>query len=361
MAKRKSATILLSRQNLRPSLQDSWVQNLIHAVDYVKSNGWTLNSSIGTPNWDIISACASINKVPLRLFVSNNVSKESTQFLPSLNPLEIKRFSVSSVANSKSDLLEARDITVVNSSDILIPISIRTNGIMSQLLNSAEKSGRPIINNFKINYVSSKKLLAYSIDLAQISPTIRALSQKYLIHWTRSSNGPWPNESLLDFYRSILISNDYPRLAIDTLTKILRDKVILASSKNMPGKVSTVSFSSLPPIEAIKLMKWRARYRQMTFEPYGIGISADAADTFGLRKVHYYDNEIEKLPESIPKWLTQSIGKITDWRHECEYRHFGDLDLSIIPMDKFMLVCRFKSESEKLKKETGIESVQFCD
>lgn len=108
-------------------------------------------------------------------------------------------------------------------------------------------------------------------------------------------------------------------------------------------------------------MKWRARYHQMTFEPYGIGILQDAAETYGLKKVHYYDSEKMKLPETIPKWLTQSIGKITDWSHECEYRHPGDLDLNKIPADNLIIVCQFKSETKALKKETGFESIYFCD
>jgi len=268
--------------------------------------------------------------------------------------------SNTSSESDKANWIE-RDRTIVNSSNFLIPISIRPKGLMSGLLFSAEKEQKSIIKDFETKYDSSKKSLAYSIDQSKISRQIRRYDKKTLIHWTRSSNGPWPNESLLNYYRNILKSDQYPRLAIDTLRKISSDKMIIASSKNMPGKVPTVSFSSLEPIEAIKLMKWRARYRQMTFEPYGIGIAAGVAESYGIKKVHYYNSDIKKRPESIPNWLTQSIGKITDWRNECEYRHLGNLNFSKIPAENLLLVCHHQSDAEELKRETGIESVFFCD
>ncbi|HEX2896629.1 MAG TPA: hypothetical protein VHP63_01080 [candidate division Zixibacteria bacterium] len=356
-----SVAILLSRQHLRPSSQDSWVQNLIQAVNFAKSNGWILNSSIGTPNWDIITACASINGVPLRLFVGEKLTEESEKFLARLNPVEVIELETKLPGDSNRGPLELRDAKVIDSSEVLIPVSIRPNGTMSELIVAAEKNGTTIIRDFGTKYENSTKPLAYCVEQSRKSSTIREIGEKYLIHWTRTSNGPWPNEGLLEYYRDILNSKIYPRSANDTLRKIINDKMIIASSKNMPGKAPTVSFSGMSPLEAVKLMKWRARYRQMTFEPFGIGISADVAESYGLKKVHYYDPDKEKIPESIPKWLTQSIGKVTDWRHECEYRHFGNFGLSKIPVDKLIFVCHFKTEAEKLKKETGVESIYFGD
>jgi len=361
--RRKTAAILLSRQNLKPSLIDKWVQNLIRAIKFVKQNDLILCSSVGTPNWEIITACASIDQVPLRLFIFGNVniSEIALDFELDESQIEIIKLKPSGLSTDKEKNWKYRDKIIADSSDLLFPISIRPNGHLLELIESNKQVGKELNDKFLTPYEKAKDSFAYSIDKTGLSQNIRQFNGDYVFHWTRASNNPWPDERKIDFYRDILNSDSYPRSALDTLERIVRSNTIIASSKNMPGKTATVSFSALTRIETIDLMKWRARYRQMSFEPYGVGVKREAAFTMGIKEVVYFDSQKKDYNESIPKWLLQSKGEITDWRNEQEFRHFGNVKLDTIDKNDLILVCRYKQEAMKLEKKFQIESKWFCD
>ena len=99
----------------------------------------------------------------------------------------------------------------------------------------------------------------------------------------------------------------------------------------------------------------------MTFEPFGIGIEKDTALSMGIGKVQYYDAKSRKNSLSHPNWLRQSVGKITDWRNENEFRYKGNFDLKNVPTDKLIAVCFHQNEATKLESETGIKAVSYCD
>jgi hypothetical protein len=154
----------------------------------------------------------------------------------------------------------------------------------------------------------------------------------------------------------MLSSNTWPREALATLKRIIQSGKILASSRHMPGKVPTVSFSSLTPLEVIPLIRWRARYAEMSFEPYGIGIERTTALESGVRPVIYGANADTADCEN---WLCQSPGNITDWRNEKEYRCLGDFQLDALPSDKLTLFCRFAEEVEALERKFGVKTYWF--
>ena len=103
---------------------------------------------------------------------------------------------------------------------------------------------------------------------------------------------------------------------------------------------------------------WRARYREMSFEPYGIGIEYEHARLNKVEPVQYISPGT-KVPSDTPAWLGQSIGAVGDWRAEKEYRHRGDFDLRRIPHDK-LIVVTYKADQAKLVEEkTGIRTVSI--
>ncbi len=104
-------------------------------------------------------------------------------------------------------------------------------------------------------------------------------------------------------------------------------------------------------------MKWRARYAEMSFEPYGVGIRKEKASKLGIRPVIYYEGAKPAEFASTP-WLCQSVGTKTDWRQEAEYRHHGDLTLDISPQD-IVLFCKTAKEANQLKLEFGIPAINL--
>jgi hypothetical protein len=152
-------------------------------------------------------------------------------------------------------------------------------------------------------------------------------------------------------------SSRHPRSAIDTIERIATERYLYASTRHMPRKTPCVSFTGLTPHDAVPLMRWRARYGQMTFEPYGLGIKRTVAERMGIAPVTYYDVSAKSAIATLPAWRTQSRGVITNWQAENEYRHCGDLDLSPVPDDALVLFCRFEHEVESLAQATGIRTI----
>lgn len=357
------AAILLSRQALRPCGKTAWVKQSIEAVQWLKEQNLALCTSLGMQTWELITSLGSINDLDLEIHipckdrddfrilateacVQFNLNKLTTRFLP--------------VFNHDEDITirHKRDREVVGRADLLLPVSIRPGGYMDSLLEEFEDKGKTINRDFATGYKARALPVAYELDLDRVNLAMRQLEDSYLIHWTRTCNCAWPGERLIDYYRAVIDSESYPRSAYDTLKNIVTTKTIKASSRNMPGKTPTVSFSNCPPAVMVKLMTWRARYRMMSFEPYGIGIDKITAQSLNILPVNYYDRNGETGIDSR-HWLSQSRGEKSDWTVEDEYRHLGDMDLSGIDDDKLMLVCRTAIEADELTACTGLKTIPF--
>jgi len=363
----RTVALLLSRQAGRPSRKDPWVSKAIEAVAWIKEHGLVLLASTGIQTWELLTALGSINNIPLGLVLPIQDKQEFRdcqsdvieQF--DLDPSLVTFYPVSGkeAMSNRKDIMQSRDRMITEMADLIMPLSLRPLGNMSSLLSAAKNRGAEVDKRFLLSHEKQARHNAYSINMKTVNPAIGKLGCSYLTHWTRAVNGKWPEERQIDFYRAIISSERYPRNGCDTLKRIVKSGRILASSKRMPGKVASVSFSSTPPRELIPLMKWRARYHQMSFEPYGIGVPMRLAEMLKIRQVNYFRDKAELEAASAPAWLTQSIGRITDWRPEREFRHLGEFDLTEVPRDELIMFCRFKSEAKKLEDAFGIRTVPF--
>jgi len=314
--------------------------------------------------WELVLACASMAQVPQVVFVPAFTSGDYRKHREML----IRQFALDETLTRFEPLVfpdcdrvkirHLRDETIVSAAELLLPVSLRPGGNMQRLLQTCLDGNKRIVDSFQTEYQERESPLAYAWENRQLNPDIVTTGEPYLIHWTRTSNTAWPDETLLDYYRAVINSDTYPRTAFATLTNIITKGRITASSSHMPLNTPTVSLSGLSPHEVIPLMRWRARYRQMSFEPYGIGIRKEYALAVGIRAVQYYDRSAPR-PAGLPAWLTQSKGDITDWRAEQEYRHHGDIDLRGIPRTQLLAVTLTAAEAEKLQKKTGFRAVSF--
>ncbi|MGH8016278.1 MAG: hypothetical protein ACREBV_08820, partial [Candidatus Zixiibacteriota bacterium] len=323
-----------------------------------------INTSAGTPNWEIITSCASIEKVPIRIFLADALmphkSQLASEFALDDSLTEFIEQVTKKIGGDARAIWKHRDETIVKSSDFLIPVSIRPGGSLFKLIQGAKQAGKEVIDEFHTKYEKSKTRLSYTLKQRDLSDGIKQLGRDFIFHWTRATNGPWPDEKKIEFYENLLNSEIYPRSAFDTLKRIIDSKKVIASARNMPDRILTVSFSGLSPLDAIKLMKWRSRYRQMSFEPYGLGLDKTTARSMGISQVQYYDAKSEKVLPTVPPWLLQSKGRKTDWSNEDEYRILGDFNLTEIPVDKLVAICRFRHEALELQNRIGINSYWYC-
>jgi len=354
----QTCSLLISRQKLHPCGLSPWVKQSYKAIQWVKDNGLTLYTSLGQQTWELIVFLAHIKAIK-QIMVIPSTHKDHFECQKN-HAIEQFHLDLDNVQfqclypNGSKSLLYQRDVTIVSNSDVLIPISVRKKGHMSTLI--SQKQDNSIVQEFQINYQKDRHSLAYQVKKNDLSQKIQHVESDYLIHWTRSCNGPWPTETLYDYYAAILKSNQYPRNAMASLENILSCDRIIASSRHMPDKTPTVSFTALPPKNAITLMRWRSRYRQMSFEPYGIGIEKTYAASIGIQKVRYYAHPKDK-PKNVAHWLCQSRGKYSDWRLEKEYRYCGDIRLLDIPREKLVCFCYKDIEAKKIFSKYGITTM----
>jgi hypothetical protein len=156
---------------------------------------------------------------------------------------------------------------------------------------------------------------------------------------------------MYEYYRDIFDSAlRYPRSGLDTLVRMLSEGRIRASSKHYRKGHPAVAFSSLKPSEAVGLMKWRARYREMTFEPYGVAIRKSYGEMTGIRKVFYGNPDMYRYLDESDRPYFQSIGVKGYWMPEKEFRHVGDIDLNLIPKESLVVIVWTKDEIAGVKR-----------
>jgi hypothetical protein len=258
-------------------------------------------------------------------------------------------------ASGKEQLMQLRDRDVVSRADLLIPVSLRSGGRLTALMHERAAAGAAIDERFRTDYRPRRSALRYIVSEHEYNTQCDQLRREYLIHWTRASNSAWPDERLIDYYRDVAASRQYPRSAFDTLSHIFETGQIIASARHMASGVRSVAFTALTVREALPLMRWRARYRMMSFEPYGVGIRRETASRMGVKQVVYHDGAASLSTES-ERWRCQSRGKRGDWPAEKEYRYPGDLSLELPPGD-VIAFCRFPGEAEILAKRLGVQTL----
>ncbi|MBU8933416.1 MAG: hypothetical protein KOO62_05355 [candidate division Zixibacteria bacterium] len=364
--KSKKAAILLSRQPLHPNGNAGWVRQVIKAVQWVRDHDLTLVTSIGLQTWELITTFGA--ELDLRQEILIPAANESD--FARLQSWTLEQFTfdqtrtrirpvILSEGGEVTNLSVQRDRAVVDTADTLVPISVRSGGNMSRLISEGYSAGKEIMSSMQIVYQRRSSRLKYKIIHDHLNSELDRFGRKYLVHWTRSSNGPWPDERVVDYWRAVVDSKTHPRSAFDTLQHIVSTRKIIASPRHMPGGVATVSMTGLDPEKALALMRWRARYHEMSFEPYGLAIDRDFALAHGVVPVVYYEKKSSQSEARENAWQFQSRGHKTDWRVEEEFRCRGDFDLSGIPPDKLLAICYRPDESTRLESTSGIRTISI--
>lgn len=294
--------------------------------------------------------------IPARDTLTFDLAVQEITHQYELNPLQ-DEFVHLPTANLRrgEQIMKARDRRVIELAETLIPVSLRPGSSLEELIESKSMRGKRIVDDHRIPYEKRKNSLAYRIAPTNLNPDLASVSGRYLIHWTRSFHHKWPGEKQIDYYRDMCRRNTYPRSAIDSLRRILSTRNIHASSTHMPAGHKCVSFSARQPEELLPLIAWRARYRQMAFEPYGVGIVKDLASKLDIHPVHYGPG----ADSDTPRWLMQSTGRITDWRQEREYRHLGDFDLRAVAREDLIAFTHTAEEALTVQCETGVRTIPF--
>ncbi|KMQ50848.1 hypothetical protein CHISP_2199 [Chitinispirillum alkaliphilum] len=351
----KFAACLFSRQHVHFSGTESWVKAAENALDFLKCNNFGLLTSTGMHSWNILTTMGRDRGMKMKVVVAENThSTAAADSLFEQFDLE-EQTELCKIPQNRSHRLEMsiRDKAVIENADLILPICIRPKGNFDSILKTLPS--QKIDTRFSTPYVSAPNSHPrYTFTTKPWSD----IEERYLYHWTRTSDTAWPTERLLDYYRDIISSREYPRSAFHTLINILKCRTIISSARHMPSLSRCVCFTSSPPQKFTALMKWRKRYRQMSFEPYGIGVEKTTAYHSGVIPVTYFDSAI-KPGGKEELWRYQSRGTKGNWQIEQEYRCRGDFSLRGIPLNKLICFCYTRDEAKEIERLFGIRSLYF--
>lgn len=366
----KSIAILNSRQNLRPIGLDGWITASAQAAQAVGAQGNKLLTSLGMNTWELLVYLAAINKINQKIYIplkkdqnQSDIAEYYTRQFQLKSDITEWRFIDVNEDNRGGHLFQKeRDRRIIMDSDIIYPIALRRGSSLRNCISKLTECTAVIDDTFKIEYNIRKESYKLDIDKRLLNPEIDNALDDFIIHWTRTSNRPWPGETLYEYYGSIVNSTSvYPRSSFDTLVRIVTERKLRASSRHYRRGNSAVAFSELKPSEAVDLMKWRARYREMTFEPYGIALRKRCAREIGVRKVIYCESKLYSTSDTIDQPYFQSIGTKGFWVLEKEWRHVGDIDLSLVDPNDIRVIVWKSDEIELMGNNTKYKVVPIND
>ena len=360
------AAILLSRQPLRPCRLTPWVRAATRAVRWLRETNTILYTSVGIQTYEFLVYLALKETIRQKVVLpvaagapSDRLRKQVREQFQTDDQLVTFIPATERYDGVTEKLQVLRDRYIISHAGTLLPIAVRKGGNMDKLIAQREANGVRVNRQFQTVYQKRHIPMAYYLDKKALLPKIQEFDEPYLIHWTRAVNGPWPTEKRIDYYKAIAQADVYPRNAFDTLKNILSQKLIYGSSKHKARKIASVSFSSLTPRDMLPLMRWRSRYKQMYFEPYGIGVKKGDGFHCGIRPVHYYRGKT--VPANIETWLLQSVGSKGDWFKEQEFRFQGNFDMSDLPLETMICFCHTAAEAAYIRKKFQIKAIEFCN
>lgn len=355
------AAIINSRQNKYPIGSDEWVCATVAAVQHLREKDLTLLTSLGMNTWELTLALAARLDLPVLI-----IAPRPIRVYPFMADIR-KRF------NLKPDLSDfifigesqsrpgkkwwaERDNYILDKADFLFPVSVRPGGRMESGLNNRADKIRP---EFKLDY---KKIIRPRprYDDLYLNPEI--ITGDWLIHFTRTSPGPWPGETEFDYYQAMVNSaEEYCHSAINTLNQILDESKIRAGTRNMRGGHKAVAFTAGLKENPGIFFRYRPRLVNAYFEPYGIAIERKAAESAGIKPVIYGEpDDYNSLTESEKPYF-QNIGRMGIWRGEEEWRHIGDFDLGCLPPEAIRVIIYRDSERKAVASRSPFEIIPFSE
>lgn len=334
------AAILNSRQSKFPLGSDRWVVSTGRAVASLHERDWALVTSLGLKTWELSLAFAARLGLPAIIIIPEQID-ERASFMADI----CRRFGLSGERTAFGFLEEpsgirpkktwpVRDAAVAQLADRLLPVSIRPGGKMAALV---EANRHKVDFTFGTPYDTGTRPRP-RYDAAILNPAIDW--KKWLIHFTRSSDGPWPDETDLDFYSGIIASTEeYCRSARRTLAHILKTGTIRGSAARIRGGFSVVPLAEVTPDSVSCLFRYRPRLLNPGLEPFGIAVTRQAAASLGIRPVLYGTPDLyDRLPKEAQPFFQHRGGFDSQWMIEHEWRHQGDLPLGRIPPESLRIV-----------------------
>ncbi len=177
---------------------------------------------------------------------------------------------------------------------------------------------------------------------------------EWLLHWTRSTVGPWPDQNEQEFDDELILGcHSSDRSALATLLRIVNEGKLWASSEAIRGGHRVVSFTEVPLHEFRKRRTYRRHRRRYDFEPWGIAIRRDVLKSAGARPVIYGDEETWRNISDQDQPFFQNIGTGEGWtQDEREWRIRDHVPLQELPPSAVVVFVDSNAALRIVQKQT---------
>ena len=155
---------------------------------------------------------------------------------------------------------------------------------------------------------------------------------QWLVHCTRASKGPWPDETLTQYRDAILTCDRWvaERTALDSLCRIIHSGEILSSAIVSSRKYRVVCWSAVPLLDLLRQRCFRSHVQRWDYEPYGLAIRVKTLSKLGGRPVIYGQPADQEKLAASDRFRHQSVGKSGRWCKEKEWRLPQSLSLATL-------------------------------
>ena len=186
---------------------------------------------------------------------------------------------------------------------------------------------------------------------------------EWLLHWTRSTVGPWPDQDEQEFNDELILGcRSSDRSALATLLRIVTEGRLWASSDAIRGGFRMVSFTEVPLQEFRSRRAYRRHRRRYDFEPWGIAIRRDILVSAGARPVEYGNEESWHTTTEPARPFFQNAGAGDGWtKDEREWRIAGHVQLHKLPASAVVVFVESEGSRAIIQKETEWQVIVVPD
>lgn len=312
-----SVGLLLSRQPRHLAPDIPWIRATVEAVRRIRA--WGVRALVGHGHraWSFVQGCCRYHEVPFTSFGRGEEER------------------------------------IVREADVILVLAMRRDGLMFRLARQAVEAGIPVepVSISEGGFgpaiprcqppgphdpCSLGDANGWAAPLPESAP--RDL-EGYLWHYTRARHGPWPGQSDDAWYGELIEGRPgAEHTAANALRRILEERCIRAGGALIRGGAHVVCFSERGPASMERARAFRPWLSRWDYEPWAIGIRKDAARALGARPVHYAPASSWDALAEADRWLFQKHEPpATDWSHEREWRILGDVDLSRLPREDWVV------------------------
>ena len=182
----------------------------------------------------------------------------------------------------------------------------------------------------------------------------------YLVHCTRGTVGPFPEESLESFRERVWLRGDAVALQpLETLARICRERRLRSTCGITRTATPCVSFSAVPLVPLLRRRTFQAHLGRWDWEPYGLLIclqpliDAGAAPVIYGSQAEFLKLPTEKQPLFQPDHRKSGKSHKAAWTEEREWRVLHDVDLRSLPLDSVRVFTRTRREAEQLAQHAA--------